>query len=74
MLGNSSAKSVVVHIVLLCELVRGPNNEFETVDRDAEGLEGGFEEVRIVGDSVGDKFQWGLEVIEERVDVYEGIH
>jgi hypothetical protein len=67
--GNGSAKLVVVEVVLACELVGGALYEAKLVGGDVERGEDGANEVFVVFCAVRNKFQGGLEVVEEGVNI-----
>ena len=69
MLGDDGAETVVVEVILLCELVGRALDDLEPVRGDTEGFEDGKKDESVVFCAVGDELERGLEVVEESVDI-----
>lgn len=59
-LRNGRAQSVIIHVVGFGELVRGADDELETVDWNGERFEYGFEEEGVVRYAVFDELDGGF--------------
>jgi hypothetical protein len=59
----------VVQAVFLAQLVITAGNKAELIRGDAERGEDGVQELRVVGDPMGDGFVGGFPIIEEGVDL-----
>jgi hypothetical protein len=70
-LGCDGAQPVLVQVVLGLVLVGGAGDELEAVGGDADGLEDGVDDARIVVGAVRDEVDGRFEVVEEGVDVGE---